>query len=65
MLLFVETNGLEILPYVVELAGLNISHFTVTLNAVDHAVSEKIYSWVCFNKKVYRGMEAAKILQSQ
>jgi nitrogen fixation protein NifB len=62
MLLCVATNGLEVLPYIDELAALEVSHVTITINAIDPAVGAEIYSWVRHNKKMYRGIDAAKLL---
>jgi len=57
-----STNGLELEPYIDEIAELGVSHVTITINAVDPTVTAKIYKWVRFNKHVYRGEEGAKIL---
>lgn len=62
MLLCVASNGLELSRYASELAEVKISHVTITLNAVDPEIGSKIYSWVRFDKKVYRGPEAGKVL---
>lgn len=65
ILLCVATNGLELPEYVVELADLNVSHVTVTVNAIDPKIGSEIYSWVRFNKKVYRGEDGATLLHSR
>jgi len=57
-----STNGLELIPYIEEIAELGVSHVTLTINAVDIEVLSKIYKWVRFNKHIYRGIEAAEIL---
>jgi nitrogen fixation protein NifB len=62
MMLCVSTNGLELEPYIDALAQLNVSHVTITINSLDIEVLSKIYSWVRYGKKVYRGMQAAEIL---
>lgn len=62
MILCVATNGLALEPYIDELAKLDVSHVTITVNAVDPRIIEKIYSWIRFEKKVYSGIEAAGIL---
>jgi nitrogen fixation protein NifB len=62
MLLCVATNGLNVESYVHELAELQVSHVTVTVNAVDPEVGEKIYRWVRDRKVVYRGLQAAEVL---
>jgi len=46
MLLCVATNGLNLLPYIDELAELEVSHVTITINAIDPAVGAEIYAWV-------------------
>jgi nitrogen fixation protein NifB len=62
MILCVSTNGLELEPYIKELAELKVSHVTITLNSINPEILAKIYSWVRYGKKVYRGLEGAKIL---
>ena len=62
MLLCLATNGLELLPYIDELAQLQVSHVTITINAIDPAIGAEIYAWVRYNKKMYRGIDAAKVL---
>ena len=66
MMLCVATNGLNLLPYVDALAALRVSHVTVTVNAVDPAVGEKIYSWVRYDKRVLRaGVGFGILLEKQ
>ncbi|MEW6347611.1 MAG: radical SAM protein [Thermodesulfobacteriota bacterium] len=62
LLLCLATNGLGIGPYIHELAKLDVSHVTVTVNAVDPAISNKIYAWVRDGKVVHRGISAAALL---
>jgi nitrogen fixation protein NifB len=62
MLLCVASNGLNVAPYAEELARLQVSHVTITVNAVDAATGAKIYSWVRDYKTIYRGEAAAQIL---
>ena len=57
-----STNGLELEPYIDEIAQLRVSHVTITINAVDPEISANIYRWVRFNKKVYRGVAGASLL---
>jgi MoaA/NifB/PqqE/SkfB family radical SAM enzyme len=61
-LLCVATNGLGIAAYAERLAELNISHVTITCNAVDPAIGGKIYAWVRDGPRVYRGEEGAALL---
>ena len=62
MLLCVASNGLNIGPYIEELAQLAVSHVTLTINAVDPQIGEAIYAWVREQPRVYRGREAAEFL---
>ena len=62
MLLCLATNGLGLAPYIDELAALKISHVTVTVNAMDPEISRKIYAWARVNQKMYRGLDAARII---
>jgi len=64
LMLCVATNGLALADYVNDLAVLEVSHVTVTVNAVDPAVGEKIYAWARKNRKVYRGGDAARIIMA-
>jgi nitrogen fixation protein NifB len=62
MLLCVASNGLNIHPYVAELARLQVSHVTLTVNAVSTAVGSNIYAWVRDGRTIYRGEAAAGVL---
>jgi len=62
MLLCVATNGLNIAPYIDELAQIEVSHVTITVNAIEPEIAEKIYSWVRFDKRLYHPKEGVKIL---
>lgn len=62
MLLCVATNGLNIGMHIEELARLNISHVTLTINAVAPEIGAQIYAWVRYGKRVYSGEEGATIL---
>ena len=65
MLLCVATNGLNVAPYVDEMADLQVSHVTLTINAVDPEIGADIYSWVRDGKRPLRGAEAATALCSR
>lgn len=65
MLLCLASNGMNIGPYILELAALNVSHVTITVNAVDPEVGEKVYGWVRDGKILYRGRQAAELLLSR
>jgi nitrogen fixation protein NifB len=62
ILLCVASNGLNVAPYVDALAGLQVGHMTITVNAVDSAVGAQVYSWVRKHPRVHRGEEGAKVL---
>ncbi len=62
MLLCVATNGLGAARYIEELAELEVSHLTVTVNAIDPEIGQHIYAWVRDGKKVLRGIAAAELL---
>jgi nitrogen fixation protein NifB len=62
MMLCVATNGLNLSPYLDQLAQVKVSHVTVTVNAVDPGIGAKIYSWMRVGKRIRRAEEGAKIL---
>jgi nitrogen fixation protein NifB len=64
-LLCVSSNGLNIYDYIPRMAQLNVSHVTITVNAVDPEIGAKIYEWLHFNKKTYFGSEGVQLLLQQ
>lgn len=62
LLFCLSTNGLNLEPYLDDLAELNVTHVTVTLNAVDPIIGAKIYSFVKEGNVVYRGEQGAAML---
>ncbi|MDY6854212.1 MAG: radical SAM protein [Thermodesulfobacteriota bacterium] len=62
IMLCLATNGLGIEPYVDELAELGISHVSITLNAIDHEIGAKIYSFVRHGKRTLGPKTGIKIL---
>jgi len=62
MLLCVASNGLNVAPYAEDLAAVGTSHVTITVNAVDAAIAGEIYAWVRHKKRVYRGLNAGKVM---
>lgn len=62
MLLCVASNGLNVTPHVDELARLEVSHVTITVNAIDPTIGQRIYAWVRPEKRPYRGLEGASLL---
>lgn len=61
-ILCLASNGMAIGPYIEELAELNVSHVTITVNTVDPEIGAKIYGWVQDGKLIFRGKQAAEIL---
>ena len=59
-----STNGLDIMSYIDQLEELGVKHITLTINAIDTKVLEKIYAWVRYDKRVYRGEMAATIMHN-
>lgn len=57
-----STNGLLLPQYANELLALGVDHVTVTVNALDPAISAKIYRLVNFNGQSYQGLEAGALL---
>lgn len=62
MLLCVASNGLCVPEYAEQLAELQVSHVTLTVNAVDPAISSQIYAWIRLGSRTYRGTAAAELL---
>jgi len=62
MTLCLSTNGLNLPKYVDRLKQLNVKFITVTINAVDPEIAAKMYSFVVWEGKVLRGLEAGKRL---
>jgi nitrogen fixation protein NifB len=62
MLLCVASNGLEVAAHASELAKLQVSHVTLTVNAVDPEIGARIYAWVRAGIRVLRGAAAAALL---
>ena len=62
MLLCVASNGLNVAPFVEDLARVQTTHVTITVNAVDPAVGASVYAWLRLGRQTYRGVAAAKFL---
>lgn len=62
LLICVSTNGLNLPSHIDELVAAGVTHVTVTVNAVDPHIGQKIYASVTVNHRLYQGLEAAKIL---
>ncbi|MDR2671793.1 MAG: radical SAM protein [Coriobacteriales bacterium] len=57
-----STNGLLLARYAHTLAELEVSHVTVTMNAIDPAIGARICPWVSLDNLVYTGEAAAAVL---
>lgn len=57
-----STNGLLLPESVDELAELGVRNVTVTMNALDPGVGERIYGYVNYRGRRYDGVEAATLL---
>jgi nitrogen fixation protein NifB len=62
MMLCLASNGLNVLPYIDEIAELKVSHVTITVNAVDPEIGAQIYAWMRIGKRVVRGAQGAETL---
>jgi len=65
MILCVASNGLNVAPYVDEMADLQVSHVTLTINAIDPAIGGEVYAWVRDGKRPLRGQQAAAVLSAR
>jgi nitrogen fixation protein NifB len=57
-----STNGLALPDRIEELDRAWVTTLTITINAVDPEIGEKIYSFVKYRGKTYRGREAFEVL---
>ncbi len=62
MLLCLASNGLNLPAYIDDIAKLNVSHVSITINAIDPDIGKKIYSWVRVGKKSLGPEKGAAIL---
>ncbi len=62
MLLCLASNGLNLPDYIDEISALDVSHVSITINAVDAAIGKKIYSWVRYGKRSLNPEKGAAIL---
>lgn len=65
MIFCLSSNGLDLAPYIDEIAEIGVSHVTITVNSLNPETLGKIYRWVRYNRRVYRGMEGGHILLEQ
>lgn len=64
-ILCISTNGLLLPDKIDELEKYGVRNITVTLNAIDPSIGEKIYSHVEYEGKKYTGREGAELLLSK
>lgn len=57
-----SSNGLYLPERLDELISVGVRNITVTLNALKPETGEKVYSYIHYHGKTYRGLEAAEIL---
>jgi len=63
MILCLSTNGLGLTEeYVQELAELQVSHVTITMNATDPVIAGQVYAWARDNRRIYRHNQAGEIM---
>lgn len=62
MVLCLSSNGVGIEPYIDEIAELEVSHVTLTINSIRPEVLANIYRWVRYDRKVYRGLDAGEVM---
>ena len=63
MILCLSTNGLGLTEdYVRELSELQVSHVTITMNAVDPEIAGKVYAWARHDKRIHRRTEAGRLM---
>lgn len=60
-----STNGLKVIDYIGRIKELNVSHVTITINMIDPEIGERIYRWIKLNGKIYKGLEASRILHER
>jgi nitrogen fixation protein NifB len=60
-----STNGLDLFPYIDEIAEIGVSHVTITVNSLRPGTLAEMYRWIRYNRRVYRGEEGGKILSEQ
>jgi nitrogen fixation protein NifB len=65
MILCLSSNGLDLAPYIDDLYDAGVSHVTLTINSLNPDTLAKMYRWVRYNRRVYRGEQAALILLEQ
>jgi nitrogen fixation protein NifB len=62
MVLCVASNGMQVARYAAQLADLEVSHVTITVNALDPEIGAKVYRWFRDGTRVLRGTAGAAVL---
>ena len=62
MILCVASNGMQVARYAAQLADLEVSHVTITVNAVNPVIGARVYRWFRDGTRVLRGIEGAAVL---
>lgn len=62
MILCLSTNGLLLYDSIYRLLKCGVSTLTVTVNAIDPYIGEKIYEYITYKGKTYYGYEAVQLL---
>ncbi|MCH8475501.1 MAG: radical SAM protein [Opitutales bacterium] len=63
MILCLSTNGLGLTEeYVRQLAALQVSHVTITMNGVDPEIAGKVYAWARHEKQIFRNRKAGELM---
>ena len=62
LILCIASNGLLLSEKIDELKEIGLNSVTVTVNAVKPETAAKIYHWVRYHDKTYKGIEAARLL---
>ncbi len=57
--LCLSTNGLMLPDHVDRIKALNVDHVTITINMVDPEIGTKIYPWVHYRRRRYKGLDSA------
>jgi len=62
MMLCLASNGLHIGPHIEELATLEVTHVTITINAVDSNIGALVYRWVRDGDHPLKGEDGAALM---
>ena len=62
LMLCLSTNGLLLEESLPQILAAGVTSLTVTVNAPDGEVGQRIYAWVRYRGRTYRGQEGAELL---